>query len=225
MCNRALISFAENFHKDLLEITIPTFYRYANTHGYDLYVPSRTNVLQTGERYGLDLSNRPISWWKIPILIDLFNSKYDHVLWIDADVVIHKFDTDIMHSLVDKTYIQALCVHHTGDGFIPNCGVWILHKSSLGLLQDIWNQVEYINHCWWEQKANMSLMQWNHNEQNQSNLSQYGKSTIELPYEWNIHKNDYRFTHNYLDYGKFLHATMWSDRLSTMKEWVNNALA
>ena len=146
------------------------------------------------------------------------------MLWVDADIVINKFDNDIIEDIQSQDYIQAFTVHQTHEGFIPNCGVWLLNNKAIDLLRDIWNQTNYINHCWWEQKANMILMNWDQKNSIQTNLSKYGKQSIELPYEWNIHRHDYRFNRNYLEHGRFLHATCWDNKSLIMKGWTNHAM-
>jgi hypothetical protein len=67
MVRKALVSFAEGYHKPLLEIALPSFYRYASSFQYDLIVPCKDEIYKTATLYQMDL-NRPISWWKIPIL-------------------------------------------------------------------------------------------------------------------------------------------------------------
>lgn len=219
MLKKVLVSFAENTHTSLLEISIASLYKYSCKYNYDLIIPSKNIIQSIAQSYNIDI-NRPTSWLKIPILLDLI-SKYDVVLWIDADIVINKFDIDIISELHNKDFTQAFVVHHTPEGYIPNCGVWILNKNSKNLLLDIWNQVEYIEHCWWEQKANMSLMNWNQKIEQQDNLSDYGKTSIELPYEWNMHKCDSRYDLNSEINCRFLHATTYIDRFNTMKDWAN----
>ncbi|NBO99223.1 MAG: hypothetical protein EBU90_03725 [Proteobacteria bacterium] len=219
MLKKVLVSFAENTHTSLLEISIASLYKYSCKYNYDLIIPSKNIIQSIAQSYDIDI-NRPTSWLKIPILLDLI-SKYDVVLWIDADIVINKFDIDIISELHNKDFTQAFVVHHTPEGYIPNCGVWILNKNSKNLLLDIWNQVEYIEHCWWEQKANMSLMNWNQKIEQQDNLSDYGKTSIELPYEWNMHKCDSRYDLNSEVNCRFLHATTYIDRFNTMKDWAN----
>lgn len=215
--NKVITSFAsgENF-TSLLEISLPTFYKYSIKHNYDFYIPSYENLIDICSIYGWNC-NRPISWLKIPLIKNLLH-KYDSALWIDADVVIKNFDEDINQNIAN--YCQAFVVHETSEGYIPNCGVWILTKNSIEMLDLIWSMDKYVNHCWWEQKAMMDVICWDQFQKVQTKLNYYGKNSLCLPYEWNIHKNDKRFTSDHIYDGKFLHATMWPDRLNTMKEWV-----
>lgn len=208
-------------HEPYLDVSLPSLYKYATLHNYDLFIPSHNSIKNYANHYKLDL-NRPYSWHKIPIMLHLIESGYENILWIDADVVINKFDKDILSELNNKNFYQSFVVHETSEGFIPNCGVWIVNKISFQFLLDIWNQNRFISHPWWEQKANMHMMHWDQKNKQQLTLTDYGQQSIELPYEWNVHKNDYRFDKDtYLKTGRFLHATMWNDRFKTMKEWTN----
>ena len=51
----------------------------------------------------------------------------------------------------------------------------------------------------------------------------YKDSCYALPFTYNIHKNDVRYTGNDSNRdGVILHATMYVDRVGQMKKWVNN---
>lgn len=211
--SKALVSFALNKeYTDLLKIALPTHYQYAHIHQYDLIAPSYSQVLDVCNEYGWE-QNRPSSWLKIPIIKSLLK-KYDTVLWLDCDTIINKFDLDISNEFDKSNCIQAFVTHNDKYvGNVENMGVWILKQSAIKLLDDIWSQTDYIDHVWWEQAANIHLMK------NDSDLK---KKSYNLPYECNIHKNDIRFNQNWEKEGRILHATMWPDRLSKMKEWANN---
>jgi hypothetical protein len=222
MKNKAIVSFAEVIdYTNMLEVALPSFYKYANTHNYDLIVPSHKYVLDTCHEHGWTYGERPTSWLKVPILKSLLK-KYDTVLWLDCDVVIVRMDTDIAENFIDTDYTQAFTVHQTGEGFIPNMGIWLLNNNALGLLDTIWNQSQFIDHCWWEQRANMHVMNWDQRQpkNTQQKLTDFGLKSLELEYEWNVHVVDFRFRHR-AEMGKFLHATQWPNRLEIMKRWAS----
>jgi hypothetical protein len=223
MKNKAIVSFAEGEnYTSLLKVALPSFYRYANRHSYDLIVPSHKYVLDACHKYGWKYGERPVSWLKVPILRSLLK-KYDVVLWLDCDVIITKIDIDIAENFIDTGNIQSFVVHRTGEGFIPNMGIWLLNNSADSLLDNIWNQTQFINHCWWEQRANMHVMNWHQHKQDQTSLTEFGLKSLELPYEWNVHKVDFRYYNDYT-FGRFLHATQWPNRLEMMKEWACQVL-
>lgn len=221
--SKVIVSYADGPCVDLLNVALPTFYKYANLHNYDLFVPSAEKLRSIVNAYNWTM-DRPTSWLKVP-LVKYLLTLYDTVLWIDSDIVINKFDVDIFE-LSNKNSIQSFVTHNV-PGFgssIPNCGVWILNKYDLTfqLLNDIWNRTDCLDSGWWEQMANIVLMRWNANG---VGLSIYGQNSSELPFEFNVHKNDVRFDESsYLNSGRFLHATMWDDRLQIMKNWIQESI-
>lgn len=218
--NKAIVSFAYgNPFAEMLNIALPRFYKYAYIHQYDLIIPSHSTIKNWCQYFTWDY-NRPASWLKIPIIKYLLTSGYDLVQWIDCDVIINKFDKDINEDFITSTCIQSLVHHHdTYEGIVPNCGIWSLKKEAIPLLENIWNQTDFINHKWWEQGANIYLMQV---------YADIYDSCYVLPYEFNVHKNDVRFKEkNWEVEGIMLHATTWNNRLQKMIQWdrrINNEL-
>lgn len=219
---KVLTSFAHGKSFDeMLQVALPTFHKYGTKYDYDVFVPCYSMVQKICESLGWD-HNRPISWLKVPIMKHLL-TKYESVLWVDSDVIITNKAPDISQ-YIDPQALQGLSIHmDLYEGFVPNCGVWFVTNKYSEFLDNIWNKKEYINHRWWEQMAVISLMNWIP-KSNKQQLSDYGLSTIELPYEFNVHKNDIRFNESSIKSGYFLHATMWPNRLQTMKEWVRDEL-
>lgn len=210
--NKAIVSFAQgNLFVNMLSIALPRFYKYAYKYQYDLIIPTYSQVRQWCYDYSWNY-NRPTSWLKVPIIKHLLENGYDLVQWIDCDVIINRFDKDINEEFITSTYSQSL-VHHYDlyEGVVANCGIWSLKKEAIGLLGNIWNQTDFINHKWWEQGANIYLMQ---------TCKDVHDSCHPLPYEFNVHKNDVRFADkDWESCGIMLHATTWEDRLAKMIEW------
>lgn len=217
---KVIVSFAHGAeYEEMLKIAYPTFYKYCIKYQHDLVIPSYEGVKVICKNFGWDYS-RPISWLKVPIIKNLLYD-FDYVLWIDCDVIITNKAPDIF-KYTDKLVSQMFVIHRDlHEGFVPNCGVWLVSNNNIEFLDQIWNQSQYINHHWWEQMAVIDLMNWKPKAQDQS-LSKYGINTIELPYEFNVHKNDIRFNNQSLENGYFLHATMWQNRTQTMKNWIKN---
>lgn len=219
---KALVSFAYGEHEKYLKIALPSFYQYSLQHDYSMYLPSKKEIEDIASKFNIDY-NRPFSWRKVFVLAyAIIELGYDLVLWVDADVVINKFDKDINQDLIENfdSFDQSFVVHETYEGLIPNCGIWSLTKNSIELLDLIWSMKQFTNHGWWEQRANMEAMQWNQYKTKQDNLTKYGQRSLVLPYEWNVHKNDRRFNESeYIQTGRFLHATMWPDRKEIMTLW------
>lgn len=213
---KAVVSFAigKEF-TELLEIALGPMSVYAKVFDYDLVIPNIFEVKSMCHALGWDF-DRPASWLKVPILKSLLTQGYDLVQWFDADTVIRRFDVDIAweFSVAHKEYVQALVYHlDQHEGTVPNCGVWCVKQSAVPLLDAMWRQNDMIHHKWWEQGANIRIME------------QYPEisTCFPLPFAHNIHKNDVRFL-NGTDWDKegiVFHATMWPNRKEKMLEWVS----
>jgi len=216
---KVMTSFGFGGHSEMLRLALPSFYKYADLHGYDLFLPSRIFLEDLSRRFGWSF-DRPYSWYKVPLIKHLL-SDYEVVLWMDADIIINRFDLDVNPLTDDAGHIQAFVVHQTRHGNIPNMGVWILNKAALPLLDDIWKQDQFKEDYFWEQAANIHVMNWARRGAN-TNMTDYGMKSLFVPYEFNVHKDDRRFNKDMEFSGRFLHATMYPDRISKMKEWVRS---
>ena len=189
--------------KELLDVSLPTFARYASIHGYDLFVPPET-IKQ----------DRHPAWYKIPVLVHLLKL-YDEVLWIDSDMVAVRYDKDVAQDASPAPI--NMVVHHTVCGAVPNTGFLYLRKPALPYIQESWDYTHvYSSKYWWEQAALIAR------------LGGYPDARpvylppndlwSELPYEWNPHKDDSR---GVPEDCRFFHATMFPDRKQAMLEWKN----
>jgi hypothetical protein len=195
--NRVLTTFAFGEQADLLSVSLPTFQRYAWEQGYDLFVP--------GER----LFNRPWSWFKLPLIVSLLH-QYDEVLWLDADVVVRRFDKDIFDDAGDAPL--AMVVHRTADGEVPNAGVWVVRSRALEFLENIWHLDGFKrSDGWWEQAAVIAGLGGDPDATPTS--TPRSDAWTELPYEWNPHVRDAR---GVPDDCRFFHATTLPDRKAAM---------
>lgn len=213
---KAIISFGFGIHQEYLAVAAPTFYKYGQRHNYDVILPTEQNIgnLHPG------LSSFPYSWWKVPLIKKTLES-YDAVLWLDADVVITNFSSDIIeyNNFDISRYAQALTFHQVDVGTVPNCGVWLTSRLLLPYIDLIMSKTQYKNYGWWEQAATMDLMGFD--------IEPYAKITRktklmqltkEMGLEWNVHCMDIRpKPHEPF----FKHATMMNPRLQTMKDWVS----
>ena len=213
--NKALVSFAMGEqYEQMLSVSCPTLYKYAKQHNYDVIIPCYKTIKDACKRYGWNYQGRPNQWLKLAAIKCILES-YDIVQWVDSDIVINKFDIDINEDFQHSTQTQAFVIHQDKyEGQVPNMGVWSMKHSALEALDNIWNQTDCIHHRWWEQGANIKLMRLDQT---------YRDSCYALPFTYNIHKNDVRYTGNDSNRdGVILHATMYVDRVGQMKKWVNN---
>lgn len=207
---KVLTSFAFGPQEKLLDVSIPTLRKYAQSHNYDLFIPSENYfTTKTKERH--------YSWWKIELITKLFEN-YDRILWIDADVIICDFTIDIMAEIDDDSHV-GMVVHKTGDGYVPNCGIWALDKKCMNWFAELWN---YNNlprsNGWWEQAAMLYKLGIDTGTANIKMPETFTVPWTQLNYLWNPHINDSR---GIPQNSRFFHATMFNNRLETMKRRVS----
>jgi hypothetical protein len=203
--SKALLSYAVGGHQKLLDIALPTFQEFADRHGYDLLIP---------EPMG---SARPPSWHKIPALIAALRD-YDEVLFLDADTVIVDSTDDLD---VPAEAWQALVRHATGDGDVPNCGVWFVRRPMLPVLEQQWSMTQYLKHGWWEQAAMHELLGFGNRPVTLIAPTRLCTRTHFLDPGWNVHK-----WHNPQPaHPRIMHASMHDDRAGIMREWATEAMA
>lgn len=210
MINKVLTSFGFGNQSELLQITIPTFAKYASCHNYDLFIPNENF-------FSDNTKTRHYSWWKIELLTKLFD-KYDKILWLDADVVVCNFDKDIFDEMHSDSHV-GMVVHYVPIGFVPNCGVWVLDKKCMSWLPDLW---EYNNlprsDGWWEQDAMLHKLGMDSGSNHITMPESFPIPWTQLNYSWNPHVHDYRGIPERL---RFFHATMFQNRPSVMRNVVS----
>ena len=203
---KVITSFGVGPHTSLLSLSVPTLYLYADNHNYDIFLPSNDFFSEKSKA-------NPPSWWKLDVIEYLFNT-YDQVLWLDADVIICRFEEDISVKVNSKDDFGAV-VHETPDGQILNCGVWFLNKSSLKWLSSLKSYNKFKrSSCWWEQAALLHIMGMNPDDEYIKIPEHCGISWTQLDYSWNPHINDHR---KIPPDTKFFHATCFRDRYAIMK--------
>lgn len=193
----------------LLRLALPTHLRYCEAHGYDLVVPQPLSVKQFPRVWG-----RHASWFKVSLIHSLLDA-YDVVLWLDADVAVLRHDVDIIDEATEAP--MHMVVHHTSDGAVPNCGVWLVRKPAKQFLDNLWDAPTFKkSEFWWEQAAAIRLLGGDPDAK--PVLVPPGPLWAELPYEWNPHKRDPRGIPRA---ARFFHATMFDDRHAAMKEAIH----
>jgi len=186
--------------------TLPLIEAYAARHGAFF-----TSVNLTGER--------PPSWHKVEILIQALQ-QVDQVAWIDSDVVIMRPELSIFNELGADDW-QGLVEHHTECGTVPNCGIWVVRKEMLPVLQEAWNSGKYIDHPWWEQAAIIEKMGYKveHTFATLEEPSPLYHKTKWLGAEWNHHPSDSRK----VEEPRFRHITLYPDRLDAVRFYADQA--
>ncbi len=98
--------------------------------------------------------DRPVAWSKIKLVEREMNEFTDFVIWLDADTWImnqrHTIEEFLLCMPKDKWLMLGEDVSkniNSGVFFIKNCD-----ESKL-FLKDVYQQTQFMNHCWWEQQA------------------------------------------------------------------------
>lgn len=184
------------------EITAPLMAKYAERHGHSCRVAEMTCGL-------------PASWAKLPLMAMLL-LEFDRVLWLDCDVVVVQPWRDIFAEMKPDT-AQALVVHHTECGEVPNCGVWMVTGEMQELLVEMFGSHPDQDHPWWEQALVMRLMGYAVEPGPVGRLDTpttlYERTTFLGP-EWNHHPAD----RHKCDSPYFMHVTQYADRLGTIRD-------
>lgn len=197
---KALITFGTGKAAELLEIALPSFHAFAEAHGYDLrvYEPDPDPFW-------------PPAWLKVACIQHALET-HDEVLWVDSDIVITDLSEDL--TVPDSAW-QAMAVHSTQDGEVPNTGVWLCRTPMAEHLSALWSMQDYRNHAWWEQGAILAAMGYDSWARPivLGEPTELCKHTHFLSTEWNSHPWDEA------DNPRFRHATMHEDRAAVMREW------
>jgi hypothetical protein len=202
--SKALVSYAVGPHVEMLEIALPTFREFADRHGYDLLIPEPMD------------SPRPPSWHKIPALIAALQD-HAEALFLDADTVLVD-PTDDLEVPADDW--QALVRHTTGDGDVPNCGVWFVRRPMLPVLQEQWSMTRYLNHGWWEQAAMHEMLGFSGRPVTLTAPTGLCERTHFLDPAWNVHK----WHQSPVERPRIMHATMHDNRAEVMREWAKETV-
>lgn len=117
--------------------------KYCRRLGYDCHIL----------RDGFDKSRHP-SWSKIKFVRRLLDS-YDWVFWTDADSLI-MHDAPIEPLLVDADLVMTAETYW--DWITPgirviSCGNFLARRGCQDILDDIYNQTQFVDSDWWEQMA------------------------------------------------------------------------
>jgi hypothetical protein len=159
----------------VLDATLPTFRKFASTHGYDL-------IIGDGHAAG-----RPPAWGKVSLCRRLLDS-YEQVLWIDADAIILQTDRDIASEMPGDAF-QAMVSHSTGwSQEAPNAGVWLLRgQRAAEFLDAVWAMDKYIDHNIWENGAVCELLGYSIDPYHRVQASPWMDGTVFLDETWNRH--------------------------------------
>jgi hypothetical protein len=158
-----------NDYKKALSKALLSKKQYAEKHGY--------KYIQGSEMYWD--RERPISWSKIPFLLDHLNKLEDgEIVWLsDADVYITnqelKFEEHVMPLFspnADMLMTHDACAHVNAGNIIMRNSPW---------LRDFWKRVyeqtDVIYHIWWENAGILKLLEANESDRKKVQITNQHK--------------------------------------------------
>lgn len=152
---KGLFTAATGEFRTLLDLSAPTFERFADRHGWKLVVVTEDTA-----------RGRPPAWGKVPILLDALDS-FSLVAWIDADAVIVDDSRDLASELRWRRNLYLVEHAFESTASVPpseertaNTGVMMLRSGRWArrFLRAVWEQEDLVDHRWWENAAAMRLL-------------------------------------------------------------------
>jgi hypothetical protein len=144
MSRIALATLCTRNWEEMRLLEEPNKAAYCQRHGYELIAAQDTWC-----------SERPASWSKV-LLLTQHLPQFDWIWWLDADTLIMDLSVPIAQ-YCDEAYdiVMARDLNHT-----ISCGSFLIRNTPAALqtLYKMWEQTQFINHCWWEQMALIHLL-------------------------------------------------------------------
>ena len=174
MTRKALASIGCGPMEKVLAVARPTFERFADRHGYDLFLSTTSHS-----------EGRPESWGKTRLMRQLLDD-YDVVLWVDADAIILDDSEDPSELLAPDDY-QALALLHPLDQELPCCAVWLMRSTerAKSFLDLVWTMDQYLDDRFWEQAAVLDLLGYSVHPSHLIAPTEWMVGTCLLGEEWN----------------------------------------
>jgi hypothetical protein len=171
---KALVSVGTGRQRMLLALARRTFSTYAQRHGYDLLL--YTEVTSLG---------RPAAWAKIALLRKL-TSRYDLLLWLDADTMVIDQSVDIACEVEPNKFLYL--VEHRYEGTrMPNSGVMLIRsgRQAEAFLDTVWTQTQFVNHTWWENAAICHVLGYELDPPHPARQTEFRAGTKLISPQWN----------------------------------------
>lgn len=176
----AIVTCAIGPHEAYLPLIEPSLRAYAAKFGYEVLIHTTSAD-----------ESRPPAWSKIRYLLDALSS-HREVIWIDSDALIVDLSRDLRKD-VDKKTDFAWVIHHFDDAQHPNSGVVFVRNTprTIALLTAAYEQVDLIDHPWWEQAALIRLLGYSSEIVDEGQVREPMNVTVEhLDSSWNSIRQD-----------------------------------
>ena len=155
---KTIVTFAgPNMRPFLDAFSLPSFKRFADRHNYMLQVtyPERDDADRRTS------FAKEVRWGKLSLIRSALEQN-DVVLWLDADVLLCRFDTDIIDSLGNDDF-QGLVLHSVPfeNRISPNTGVWVIRNTDKAFkFLDRVSDVGIPEGRWADQGAVLRVLEW-----------------------------------------------------------------
>ena len=182
--------------------------KYCKTHSYDFINYTHT----------LDDTRHP-AWSKIKAIQKHINN-YDWIMWIDADAIFLNQNIKI-ESLLDEEYNVIISKDvwkniNSGAFLIKGKTEW-----SSYFLSEVYNQIQFIDHDWWEQASIMHLYDINEEISKKIKLIHYSNINTVDYFKRNNCANAY-INYSINDFVLHLARVNNIDRSTVFKHFYNN---
>jgi hypothetical protein len=139
-----ILTACNSLYRNVALISVPRMRQLADAHGYELRVVERDDCARRG------------GWIKIQPIVDALGGAFDFVLWLDADTLVTRVDTDLRNVMHPNVHLHL--AWHTpvarpgGDSPHFNTGVMLIRASdwSRGLFKRVWD-IGPLEHRWNDQ--------------------------------------------------------------------------
>lgn len=164
------IHAGENY-KEATKYGLLSQIEYCRRHGYD-YIDDDT--ISIDQLYNKE---RNMTWSKIPLIEKCLllkdednNSKYDYVVWIDADIVIMNFDV-VLEDLINRFMGDKNILICRDNGYLINTGMWFIKndEKSLDYIKRVYDHPDVNNYLNQNEAEQGSLTQLYHENYNDLN--------------------------------------------------------
>jgi hypothetical protein len=138
----------------------------AGTKEYcDVFQPCVDSVRRYSELHGLPffyfddpgITDRPISWARIPILLHLMTTypEIEYFMWIDADAMVTNphFSLGVLTGELERTDKLVMYCIDTSNNLNDGVALYKNDAEVMKFLEAIWDYEEYIDHPWWANAA------------------------------------------------------------------------
>jgi galactosyl transferase GMA12/MNN10 family len=135
-------------HEEFLEVTLPSFERYAALHGYELHMPDSDPAPERRHKH----------WGKVAFINRLLPT-CDLLFWIDSDAAIVDPSVDIATELPRNKFF-GLVEHHYDGQSVPNTGVMVVRGGRRGrkFFHEMWEHTEFLETRWHDNAAALTML-------------------------------------------------------------------